>query len=201
MSEDSRVHLVGRSGRSHCPSRCSARRSRRSLFWASTGSAWEVFRKKPYLLRAGANLIRAASLLRCDSVPEWKRFPHYGPTDDPERERAIQPMEKTIRRQRLPNTDSIEELAKFWDSHDLTDFEEDLEEVSEPVFARTKGTSLRIELQPTEAQCLKKIARSKGIKDTTLLRQWILERLHESSSTGRPPNKALQPTAGKTRRG
>ena len=109
-------------------------------------------------------------------------------------------MEKTMRRQKLPNTDSIEELARFWDTHDLTDFAEDLEEAAEPVFVRAKGTSLSIALQPTEAQHLKKIARSKGVKETTVLRQWILERLHESSWTGRPPNKALQPTARKTRR-
>ena len=110
-------------------------------------------------------------------------------------------MEKTIRRPRLPNTDSIEELAKFWDTHDLTDFEEDLEEAGEPVFVRTKGTSLSIELQPTEAQHLKKIARSKGVKEATVLRQWIVERLHESCWTGRPPHKTLQPTAQKARRG
>jgi len=110
-------------------------------------------------------------------------------------------MEKTIKRQRLPNTDSIEELAKFWDTNDLTDFEEDLEEAGEPVFVRAKGTSLSIDLQPPAAQHLKKIARAKGVKETTVLRQWILERLHESSRIGRPPNKALQPTARKTRRG
>jgi hypothetical protein len=110
-------------------------------------------------------------------------------------------MEKMMRRQKLPNTDSIEELAQFWDTHDLTDFERDLEEVREPVFRRKEGTSLRIELQPTEAKHLKKIARSKGVDEITLVRQWIVERLHESSSTERPPNKALQPTAPKTRRG
>ena len=110
-------------------------------------------------------------------------------------------MGKTTKEQRLPNTDSIEELARFWGTHDLTDFEEDLEEAGEPVFVRAKGTSLSIDLQPTEAQHLKRIARSKGVKETTVLRQWILERLHESSWTGRPPNKALQPTAQRTRRG
>ena len=106
-----------------------------------------------------------------------------------------------MRRQKLPNTDSIEKLARFWDTHDLTDFEEDLEEAVEPVFVRAKGILLSVGLQPTEAHHLKKIARSKGVKETTVLRQWILERLHESSWTGRPPNKALQPTARKTRRG
>ena len=106
-----------------------------------------------------------------------------------------------MKRQKLPTTDSIEELARFWDTHDLTDFEEDLEEAAEPVFVRANGTSLSIELQPMEAQRLKKIARSKGIKETTVLRQWILERLHESSWSGRQPNKALRPMARRTRRG
>lgn len=34
----------------------------------------------------------------------------------------------------IPQTDSIQELADFWDTHDLTDFENELEEVTEPVF-------------------------------------------------------------------
>ena len=106
-----------------------------------------------------------------------------------------------MKRQALPKTDSIEELASFWDAHDLTDFDEELEEIAEPVFVRAKGTSLSIALQATEAQHLKKIALSKGVKETTVLRRWILERLHESSWTGRPPHKAVQPTARKTRRG
>ncbi len=38
----------------------------------------------------------------------------------------------------LPQTDSIQELAQFWDTHDLTDFEEQLEEVTEPV-SRTQS--------------------------------------------------------------
>ena len=35
---------------------------------------------------------------------------------------------------KIPETDSIQELAQFWDTHDLTDFEEQLEEVTERVF-------------------------------------------------------------------
>lgn len=37
---------------------------------------------------------------------------------------------------KIPQTDSIEELAQFWQAHDLTDFEDELEEVTEAVFAR-----------------------------------------------------------------
>lgn len=103
--------------------------------------------------------------------------------------------------QALPKTDSIEKLASFWDAHDLTDFEEELEEITEPVFVRAKGTSLSIDLRPAEAQHLKRIARSKGVKETTVLRRWILERLHEFSQTSRQPGRALRSTPRKRRRG
>jgi len=106
-----------------------------------------------------------------------------------------------MKRTTLPNTDSIEELAKFWDAHDLTDFESDLEEVAEPVFVRAKGVTLSIALEPTEAGHLQQIARSRGVNRNTVIRQWILERLHQSSSTGRPPNKASNRTARKSHRG
>ena len=33
----------------------------------------------------------------------------------------------SIKNTSLPKTDSIQELAKFWDSHDITDFDEQLE--------------------------------------------------------------------------
>lgn len=88
-------------------------------------------------------------------------------------------MEKTIKRQRLPDTDSVEKLADFWDRHDLTDFEHALEEVREPVFVRAKGASVSIELGPAEAQQLKKIARSRGVRETTVLRRWIRELLQQ----------------------
>ena len=101
-------------------------------------------------------------------------------------------MGKAIKRQRLPSTDSIQELARFWDTHDLTDFEEDMEVAPEPVFVRAKGKSLSIDLQATEAQHLKKIAQSKGVKEATVARQWIVERLYESSWAGRRPNKRVQ---------
>ena len=98
-------------------------------------------------------------------------------------------MEKTLIRRKLPKTDSIDELARFWDTHDLTDFEDDLEQVGEqvgePVFVRTKGTSLSIDLQPAEAQRLTKIARAKAVKEKSVVRQWVVERLRHSKGTTR----------------
>jgi hypothetical protein len=39
----------------------------------------------------------------------------------------------------MPDTNSIDELAAFWDVHDLCDFEAELEDVNEPVFVRQLG--------------------------------------------------------------
>ena len=56
----------------------------------------------------------------------------------------------------LPKTDSISELARFWDTHDLGDFEEELEEVAEPVFVRSTGLTVR--LAPADARALQALA-------------------------------------------
>jgi len=64
---------------------------------------------------------------------------------------------------RLPQSDSIQELAKFWDTHDLTDFEDQLEEVGEGVFQRE--TEITVHLEITEAEALRKMAASRGVAD------------------------------------
>ena len=80
-----------------------------------------------------------------------------------------------MKKQQLPQTDSIEELARFWDTHDLTDFEGALEEVIEPVFER--DTFVTIHLQPAEATAVKKIAALQGVPDTDLIYRWVCEKL------------------------
>ena len=104
-----------------------------------------------------------------------------------------------MKSQRIPNTDSIEELAKFWDTHDLTDFEDQLEELRGSVFKRRKESTVAIDLTAKEAHELKRLAESEGTQETTLVRRWVRQKLRESS-TAKPPNKPLQPSAQKTRR-
>ena len=77
---------------------------------------------------------------------------------------------------KIPETDSIQELAQFWDAHDLTDFQDQLTEVQEPVFER--ATVVTIHLQGKEAQAVKTIADGKGVSKADLIRQWVLERIH-----------------------
>lgn len=87
-------------------------------------------------------------------------------------------MAKPMNHQTLPQTDSIQELARFWGTHDLTDFEDQLEEVPGPVFER--NTVVQIQLQPEEVEIVKEMARAKGVDSVTLIREWVLERLQPS---------------------
>jgi hypothetical protein len=81
---------------------------------------------------------------------------------------------------KLPQIDSIEELARFWDTHDLTEFEEELEEVTEPVFERKPDTVIPLHLQPQELEAVKRVAQARGVAEAALLREWVLEKLHDS---------------------
>ena len=75
----------------------------------------------------------------------------------------------------LPQTDSIQELAQFWDTHDLTDFEDELEQVTKPVFER--GTVIPLNLESTEADAVRRLAEAKGVADAELIRGWVREKI------------------------
>jgi len=81
---------------------------------------------------------------------------------------------------KIPKTDSIEELARFWDTHDLTDFEGELEEVEEPVFERGTEAVMRIHLPPEQAEALKRLAKSRGMDEADLIEEWVNEKLGAS---------------------
>jgi CopG antitoxin of type II toxin-antitoxin system len=81
----------------------------------------------------------------------------------------------------LPQIDSIRELAQFWNMHDLTDFEDELEEVTEPVFATQKA--IRLDLESAEAEAVRKLAEAKGIADAELIHSWVREKI---DATRRP---------------
>jgi hypothetical protein len=84
-------------------------------------------------------------------------------------------MEKPMKTCHLPKTDSIRKLAKFWDDHDLTDFQDQLEEVTEPVFMRE--IALQLNLPSNEAEAVRKIARSLGLSQEELVREWVRQKL------------------------
>lgn len=81
-------------------------------------------------------------------------------------------------KKKIPQTDSIQELADFWDTHDLTDFDDQLEEVKEQVFERKN--SVNVPLESKEVEAVKKIAKSKGVESADLIREWIQEKISTS---------------------
>ena len=85
-------------------------------------------------------------------------------------------MEKPMNAHKLPQSDSIQELAQFWDTHDVTDFEDDLEEVTEAVFDRE--TTVMIHLSSEDAVVVNEIAKAKGLNDAELIREWVVEKVH-----------------------
>ena len=87
-------------------------------------------------------------------------------------------METTLKTKSIPQIDSIEELARFWDSHDVTDFEDALEEVVEPVFERFDTSVVTIDLPVKELAAIKQIAKERRVEPITLVREWILEKLY-----------------------
>ena len=92
-------------------------------------------------------------------------------------------MAKTMKARKIPATDSIEKLARFWDTHDLTDFANQLEEVGGPIFERAPGTAVTVHLRPHEAKAVKQVAKIKRVRESTLLRRWVIEKLRATSAT------------------
>ena len=79
---------------------------------------------------------------------------------------------------KIPETDSIRELAAFWDTHDVTEFAGELVEVAEPVFVRPPTMGVTVPLSASELKALRDIAASRGVDEAALIRTWVQEKLH-----------------------
>jgi hypothetical protein len=92
------------------------------------------------------------------------------------REMATNRTPKT--KARIPEFASREEEAKFWDTHDISDYWEELKPVRAR-FAKQLSEGITIRLDPETLTHLRVVAGEKGIGPTTLARMWILEHLRE----------------------
>ena len=76
-------------------------------------------------------------------------------------------------------TISIEELAQFWDLHDLTDFEDELEEVQDRVFQH----AVTIPLTPEDAAVVPVLAKARGVSPHVIIQEWVAESIAAASLT------------------
>ena len=86
---------------------------------------------------------------------------------------------------RIPTFKTIEEEAAFWDTHDLAEFEDELEVVAEDIrFVVTRGEPkkpMTVRLGQTDLARLTKQVQTLGVGPSTLARMWILEHLREEA--------------------
>jgi len=83
----------------------------------------------------------------------------------------------------LPETfDTFEEMADFWDEHDLTDYEEHLTPVEFKVAPHLKHQYV-IVLSDTLNTLLQQVQQQEGVSLSTLVNLWVQERLQQYQQT------------------
>lgn len=78
----------------------------------------------------------------------------------------------------IPEFDSREAEAEFWDTHDITDYLAELKPV-EVRFAKKLSEAMTLQLDTQTAAEIRAIAKERGVGPATLMRTWILEQLRE----------------------
>ena len=78
----------------------------------------------------------------------------------------------------IPAFNSYEEEAEFWDTHDFSNFKQETET------AKLKATpslsaNVQVRFEPDTDNELEAIARERGMKKSTLIRTWVLDRLRQ----------------------
>ena len=82
------------------------------------------------------------------------------------------------KKSKIPNFISIQEEAEFWDTHDFSDYWDELEDVDIVFEAdRPKEESLILRVRKDIKNKLKKEARKRGLNLSTLARMWLMEKL------------------------
>lgn len=77
---------------------------------------------------------------------------------------------------------SDKQIAEFWDTHDVTEYWDQLKPVKEPFIDKRPKKAISMRFDEDTLQKLKIIAESKGIGYQTLIRMWIKERLKKEAS-------------------
>jgi hypothetical protein len=75
---------------------------------------------------------------------------------------------------------SIEEAAEFWDTHDLTDYADQVEEVAATIALQRRRHL--VALAPELAAQIGVEAKRQGISTETLINLWLSERLRSSAA-------------------
>ena len=81
---------------------------------------------------------------------------------------------------RIPDFQSREEEAAFWDTHDFTEFLEETRPVELRV-VKNLSEGLTVRLDRRDREELERRATEQGIGPSTLVRMWIKDRLRQEA--------------------
>ena len=88
----------------------------------------------------------------------------------------------------IPNFKNKKQEAKFWDSHDFTDFLNQTKKINLKVNLKApKEDILTIRLQPQLKKRMSNLATEMGTQTSTLARMWLIEKL----KTLTPPYRSI----------
>ncbi|MGH2593504.1 MAG: CopG family antitoxin [Anaerolineae bacterium] len=89
-------------------------------------------------------------------------------------------MDETKARDPVPEFETLEEIAEFWDSHSTADYDDLTHQVEFEVRLRKQGEHhVAIVLLPELGETIQVLARARGVSVETLVNVWLTEKVRE----------------------
>lgn len=86
----------------------------------------------------------------------------------------------TQQKSKIPTFKNRQELAQFWDTHDVADYVDELTPVNLTFdLGKPKEETVMFRLDTGVKQYLTHLARNKGLSTSSLLRMWIMEKFNQ----------------------
>lgn len=84
-----------------------------------------------------------------------------------------------MEKKEIPEFKTIKEEAAFWDTHDVTDYLDEMDLVSGAYLpeAEERKTVMTIRIAPSLKEKVEEVARSYDISTSSLVRMWIVDKL------------------------
>jgi len=84
-----------------------------------------------------------------------------------------------MKKSKIPEFKTIKEEAAFWDTHDVTDYIEEMDLVTGAYLPQVgeRKTVMTIRIAPSLKDRLEQVARSYDISTSSLVRMWIVDKL------------------------
>ena len=86
---------------------------------------------------------------------------------------------------KIPKFKTDEEEARFWDTHDSTQFLDQMKEVYDIKFPKPRHKSVVVDLEQQYVEAIKKVAHRKHLPYHTLIQRWLKERLSSELLTAK----------------